>query len=130
MDNGPMHYYYYDRTAQAVRFLFTNQSEVEGLLLAKMHSVVIKARNGLDLICYYTLPSWCEPNTQGNGQQGPTVPEMPLPTILWVHGEPWTRDEWGYNPIHQLFANRGFAVLSINYRSSTGLGKNSSMPQT
>ncbi|MBV7334451.1 prolyl oligopeptidase family serine peptidase [Chloroflexi bacterium TSY] len=123
MDNGPVRYYYYDRSAQAVRFLFTNQSELAGLPLAKMHSVVVKARDGLDLICYYTLPSWCEQNARGKGQHLPLVPEIPLPTILWVHGGPWTRDEWGYNSIHQLFANRGFAVLSINYRGSTGLGK-------
>ena len=47
----------------------------------------------------------------------------PLPMVLWVHGGPWWRDVWGYDPVHQWLANRGFAVLSVNYRGSTGFGK-------
>jgi len=43
--------------------------------------------------------------------------------VLFVHGGPWARDSWGYNSYHQWLANRGYAVLSVNYRSSTGLGK-------
>jgi dipeptidyl aminopeptidase/acylaminoacyl peptidase len=43
--------------------------------------------------------------------------------VLWVHGGPWGRDRWGYNPYHQWFANRGYAALSVNFRASTGFGK-------
>src|SRR5204862_6411923 len=50
-------------------------------------------------------------------------PKEPLPLVLNVHGGPWARDDWGYDPEHQLWANRGYAVLSVNYRGSTGLGK-------
>ena len=46
-----------------------------------------------------------------------------FPPILVVHGGPWARDEWGYNPEVQFLANRGFAVLQLNYRGSTGYGK-------
>src|SRR5437764_3085076 len=43
--------------------------------------------------------------------------------VLDVHGGPWARDQWGFNPEHQWLANRGYAVLSVNYRGSTGFGK-------
>ena len=43
--------------------------------------------------------------------------------MLNVHGGPWARDDWGYDPEHQLLANRGYAVLAVNYRGSTGFGK-------
>jgi dipeptidyl aminopeptidase/acylaminoacyl peptidase len=46
-----------------------------------------------------------------------------VPLVLDVHGGPWGRDRWGFNPYHQLFANRGYAVLSVNFRGSTGFGK-------
>ena len=50
-------------------------------------------------------------------------PNEPLPLVLLVHGGPWARDAWGYDTEHQLLANRGYAVLSVNYRGSTGFGK-------
>jgi len=52
------------------------------------------------------------------------LPEKPLPTVLYVHGGPWGRDYWGFDPIYQWLANRSYAVLSVNLRGSTGLGKN------
>jgi len=69
------------------------------------------------LVSYYTLP--VDSDTDGNG-----MPDKPLPMVLLVHGGPWTRDVWGYNPEHQWLANRGYAVLSVNFRGSTGFGKN------
>jgi dipeptidyl aminopeptidase/acylaminoacyl peptidase len=50
-------------------------------------------------------------------------PRPPVPMILLVHGGPWGRDTWGYDSIHQLLANRGYAVLAVNFRASTGFGK-------
>jgi dipeptidyl aminopeptidase/acylaminoacyl peptidase len=50
-------------------------------------------------------------------------PKAPLPMVLLVHGGPWARDGWGFNALHQLLANRGYAVLSVNFRGSTGFGK-------
>ena len=119
MDNGPVRYYLYERAGQNATFLFTDRAALEGQPLAKMHSVVIPARDGLELVSYYTLPLWHE---DGAVSEQP-VPDKPLPMVLFVHGGPWARDNWGYNPIHQLLANRGYAVLSVNFRSSTGLGK-------
>ncbi len=81
-----------------------------------MHPVVIDSRDGLKLVSYYTLPVWADPDDDGK-------PDQPLPTVLSVHGGPWARDNWGYDPIHQWLANRGYAVLSVNFRSSTGFGK-------
>jgi dipeptidyl aminopeptidase/acylaminoacyl peptidase len=117
MDNGPVRYYVYDRSAGKARFLFTNRKALEGLPLQKMHSQTVKSRDGLDLICYLTLPPGSDPD--GRGRPGKLVP-----MVLDVHGGPWGRDTWGLDPMHQLLANRGYAVLSVNFRGSTGFGKN------
>jgi dipeptidyl aminopeptidase/acylaminoacyl peptidase len=114
MDNGPVRYYLHDHKALKARFLFTNRSALEGVKLSNMHPVVIPARDGLELVSYYTLP----PEYEGSKR-----PDHPLPMILFVHGGPWGRDNWGYNPFHQIMANRGYAVLSVNFRASTGFGK-------
>ncbi|HWR26290.1 MAG TPA: S9 family peptidase [candidate division Zixibacteria bacterium] len=110
-DDGPVLYYLYDRDEKKAQFLFTNRKALEGLPLAKIRPVIIKARDGLDMVSYLTLPSWMKAS------------EKPLPMVLFVHGGPWARDEWGFNPWHQWLANRGYAVLSVNYRGSTGFGK-------
>jgi dipeptidyl aminopeptidase/acylaminoacyl peptidase len=115
MDNGPVRYYHYDRTATKARFLFTNRAQLEGLKLAKMQPHVVKARDGLDLVCYLTLPVG---QVAGDG-----AAKQPLPLVLLVHGGPWARDSWGLDAQHQFLANRGYAVLSVNYRGSTGFGK-------
>ena len=112
MDDGPVRYYLYDRTTRTARFVFTNRTALEGLPLAKMRPVIIPARDGLRLPSYLTLPV-------GEGER----PRAPLPLVLYVHGGPWARDVWGFHPVHQWLANRGYAVLSVNYRGSTGFGK-------
>ena len=117
VDDGPLHYYLYHRAEKRADFLFYNRPELKGLPLAKMHPAVIPSRDGLNLVSYYTLPVGSDPEGKGR-------PEAPLPMILEVHGGPWSRDEWGYNSGHQLIANRGYAVLSVNFRGSTGFGKN------
>src|SRR5207344_1703412 len=81
-----------------------------------MHPVVIKSRDGMDLMSYLTLPAPADPKKAGR-------PAKPLPMVLYVHGGPWGRDSWGYNGTHQWLANRGYAVLSVNFRASTGFGK-------
>lgn len=117
VDNGPVRYYLYDRDAREARFLFSHRPELEQLPLAPMHPVVIPSRDGLKLVSYLTLPNEADQDRDGKA-------DRPLPMVLFVHGGPWARDEWGYNPVHQLLANRGYAVLSVNYRGSTGFGKN------
>ncbi len=115
-DNGPVRFYHYDRKQRQARFLFTNRKALEGQTLAQMHPVTIPARDGLKLVSYFTLPVDSDSN-------GDARPDKPLPMVLYVHGGPWGRDNWGYHPIHQWLANRGYAVMSVNFRGSTGLGK-------
>jgi dipeptidyl aminopeptidase/acylaminoacyl peptidase len=117
-DDGPNRYYLYrrDRKQDRTRFLFADRAALEKLPLAEMHAVTIPTRDGLELVSYLSLPLAAAP-------KGVTTPAAPLPTVLLVHGGPWARDEWGCNSLHQLLANRGYAVLSVNFRGSTGFGK-------
>jgi dipeptidyl aminopeptidase/acylaminoacyl peptidase len=117
VDDGPARYYYYDRSKKQAKFLFTDREELEDKTLSKMIPVVIKSRDGLDLLSYYTLP----PGSDANGDG---LPDHPLPMVLNVHGGPWSRVYWGMDSMSQWLANRGYAVLSVNFRGSTGLGKN------
>jgi dipeptidyl aminopeptidase/acylaminoacyl peptidase len=113
----PAYYAIYDRKAKTLTKLFTIRPKLEGAALSPMYPVVIKSRDGMELVSYLTLPKGTDANNDGKPDAGP------LPMMLWVHGGPWARDEYGYNPVHQWLANRGYAVLSVNYRGSTGLGK-------
>ena len=116
LDDGPIRYYHYDRDSRAAHFLFTNRNDLEKLPLVRMHAVVIKSRDGFNLVSYLSLPR--------NAAADESIqPREPLAMVLDVHGGPWARDTWGFNPEHQLWANRGYAVLSVNFRGSTGLGK-------
>jgi len=108
-DDGPVYYYHYHRDSQNAQFLFTNQPELENLPLANMKPIFYQARDGLTIHGYLTTPVGVEAKQ--------------LPTVLYVHGGPWARDTWGYNPAVQWLANRGYAVLQVNFRGSTGYGK-------
>ncbi len=116
IDDGAVQFYHYDRENKKAHFLFSSQSDLQQYELANMHPIVIEARDGLNLPSYLTLPPGSDPD-------GDQTPEQPLPLVLDVHGGPWARDGWGYNPTHQWLANRGYAVLSVNFRGSTGFGK-------
>ena len=116
VDNGPVKYYLYDRSNKKATFMFTNRKALEGLQLSYINPVVIKSRDDLNLVSYLTLPLWTDPDNDAR-------PNKPLPMVLLVHGGPWARDGWGYNPIHQWLSNRGYAVLSVNFRGSSGFGK-------
>lgn len=109
-DNGPPRYWLWDRDKQEGTFLFTTWPALEGQTFASMKGVEIPTRDGLTLPSYLTVPE---------GSAG-----KDLPMVLLVHGGPWARDNWGYNPYHQWLADRGYAVLSPNFRGSTGFGKN------
>ncbi len=120
LDDGPAKTYLYDRSDKnnlKTQFLFTNRDDLAGYPLVKMHTPLVKTRDGLELVCYLSLPKNSDPDGDGK-------PDKPLPMVLDVHGGPWARDEWGFNPYHQWLANRGYAVLNVNYRGSTGFGKN------
>jgi dipeptidyl aminopeptidase/acylaminoacyl peptidase len=116
LDNSPARSYLYDRRTRRATFLFTNRKALEDVPLARTYPRIIRSRDGLDLVSYLTLPPWSDPGGTGR-------PDSPLPMVLSVHGGPWARDTWGFDPEHQWLANRGYAVLSVNYRGSTGFGK-------
>jgi dipeptidyl aminopeptidase/acylaminoacyl peptidase len=107
----------YDRKSGNVTKLFEQRPALRGAPLQPMQALEIKARDGLTLVSYLTLPPGADENGDGK-------PEQPLPMVLNVHGGPWARDVYGFHPEHQWLANRGYAVLSVNYRGSTGFGKN------
>lgn len=116
VDDGPAKYYLYDRKAKRADYLYSSKDSLVGLPLVPMHSVVVKARDGLELVCYYSLPKESDP-------EGTGIPTSPVPFVLDVHGGPWARDTWGYDGAHQWLANRGYGVMNVNFRGSTGLGK-------
>jgi len=102
-------YYYYDSTTDELTELATLSPWLNPNELAEMHPISYKSRDGLTINGYLTLPK----NKEAKD----------LPLIVNPHGGPWARDMWGFNPEVQLLANRGYAVLQVNFRSSTGYGK-------
>jgi dipeptidyl aminopeptidase/acylaminoacyl peptidase len=106
----------FDRKQRKLTQLYVSRPELAGAPLQAMYPIELKSRDGLTLPSYLTLPPGSDSNGDGR-------PEAPVPLVLLVHGGPWARDDFGYNPYHQWLANRGYAVLSVNYRGSTGFGK-------
>jgi dipeptidyl aminopeptidase/acylaminoacyl peptidase len=107
-DTEPPRYYFYERGSQRFEPLVEAYPELESRMLAPMKPVSFRARDGLEIPGYLTLP---EGASKGS-----------LPTLLYVHGGPSSRDVWGYDPSVQLFASQGFAVFQPNFRGSTGYG--------
>ncbi|MBC8120290.1 MAG: S9 family peptidase, partial [Gemmatimonadaceae bacterium] len=108
-DRASVRYYTWDRATKKATLLLVQRPKLEGLPLARMEPVMIDSRDGLKLRAYLTTPVG--------------VPARKLPMVLYVHGGPWARDNWGFNPTVQWLANRGYAVLQVNFRGSTGYGK-------
>jgi dipeptidyl aminopeptidase/acylaminoacyl peptidase len=108
-DDGPVYYYTYTRATKNSTLLFSNQPKLESLPLVPMKPVFFAARDGLTIHGYLTTPVG--------------IPAQHLPSILLVHGGPWARDFLGFDPEAQWLANRGYAVLQVNFRGSTGYGK-------
>jgi len=111
----PTAYYRYDRSEQQLHLLFSSRPALHGAPLVPMTPRLIKSRDGKDLVSYLTLPAHTHLISG--------IARTPAPLILLVHGGPWARDSYGYNARAQWLANRGYAVLSVNYRGSTGFGK-------
>ncbi len=107
-DKASGEYVLFDRQRQSVRRLFLSRPKLDGIGLQPMQPVIIPARDGLAIPGYLTLPS----DTFRKG-----------PLVLVIHGGPYWRDSCGFNSTHQWLANRGYAVLSVNFRGSTGFGK-------
>ena len=107
-DDAPARYFLYHRETERVEFLFESRPKLAPYKLAKMEPVEFAARDGLAIHGYLTRP------TYGEGTP---------PMVVLVHGGPWARDDWGYDGLAQLLANRGYSVLQVNFRGSTGYGK-------
>ncbi|KUJ83768.1 S9 family peptidase [Microbulbifer flavimaris] len=107
-------YQVFDTRTDTLSTLFATQPKLDSLPLAKMYPQVIPARDGKELVSYLTLPT-------GLDQQGSV--QEPVPMVMLVHGGPWARDSYGFNSQAQWLANRGYAVLQVNFRASTGFGK-------
>jgi dipeptidyl aminopeptidase/acylaminoacyl peptidase len=108
-DDGPVSYYIYDRASKDAEFLFYVDPELANYRLAKMEPISFKSRDGLTIHGYITFP--------------PGLERKDLPLVLHPHGGPWHRDVWGYDPDTQWLANRGYICLQVNFRGSTGYGK-------
>jgi dipeptidyl aminopeptidase/acylaminoacyl peptidase len=111
----PSKYYLYTRdsksnTPVSLKCLFSTQPELDKYQLQKKNPIIIKSRDGLDLVCYLTKSCDFKEGT-------------PSKMLIRVHGGPWGRDNICLNKEVQLFANRGYSVLQINYRGSIGFGK-------
>ncbi len=108
-DAGPVSYYSFDRQAKEATFLFEHQPALSRYELAAMEPFSYLARDGLRIDGYLTFP----PRSARTG----------LPAVLNVHGGPWARDVWGFDPEAQWLANRGYLCVQVNFRGSTGYGK-------
>jgi dipeptidyl aminopeptidase/acylaminoacyl peptidase len=109
VDDAPEYWYLYDRAKQQATLLFSNRPQLEKYKLSAMKPIEFTARDGMKLYGYLTMPVGVEAKN--------------LPMVEFVHGGPWGRDQWGFNRYAQWLSNRGYAVLQINFRGSTGYGK-------
>ena len=108
-DAGPVKYYAFDRDTKNATFLFDHNAVLNDYTLAPMEPFSYKARDGLEVHGYITFPL--------------DVERSNLPLVVNVHGGPWARDMWGFHPEAQCFANRGYLHIQVNFRGSTGYGK-------
>ena len=108
-DDAPVTNYLYDRPSRKATLLFTDRPALEKYKLSSMKPIDFTARDGMKIYGYLTTPAGMDAKN--------------LPMVLFVHGGPWARDEWGYSRYAQWLANRGYAVLQVNFRGSTGYGK-------
>lgn len=114
--SAPASTWLYDRKARSLKQLYVSRPELIGAPLVPMYPQVIQARDGLSMVSYLSLPKTADADGSGKAR-------APVPMVLFVHGGPWARDDYGYDGYAQWLANRGYAVLQVNFRSSTGFGK-------
>ncbi len=108
-DVDPGSVYLYDAATGTATLQYRSRPELPSKDLAPMKPVRYAARDGMTIHGYLTVPKG--------------VAAKNLPVVMYIHGGPWARDNWGYEPYAQFLANRGYAVMQVNYRSSTGYGK-------
>jgi dipeptidyl aminopeptidase/acylaminoacyl peptidase len=108
-DTEPGETYLFNRKAKRLTLQYRVREKLPREALTPMQTIRYQSSDGLEIPAYLTLPKG--------------IPAKSLPTLVVPHGGPWARDAWGYNPMAQFFANRGYAVLMPNFRGSTGYGK-------
>ncbi len=102
-------YYFYDKNTDTLNLISEVSPWIDEADMASVQPIVFTSRDGLKIHGYLTLP--------------PNATPKNIPVIVNPHGGPWHRDTWGFNPEIQLMASRGYAVLQINFRGSTGYGR-------
>jgi dipeptidyl aminopeptidase/acylaminoacyl peptidase len=107
-DRTPGVFYLYEAATKRLTKLGEMMPWLDQKELAEMKPISYRSRDGLTIHGYLTLPRGAAKN---------------LPLIVKPHGEPWARDGWGYDSVVQFLANRGYAVLQVNFRGSTGYGR-------
>jgi len=105
-------YYFYNKETDELSKIADVSPWLNEEDMAKVQPIEYKSRDGLTIEGYLTLPKGF---TMENAKD--------LPVVVNPHGGPWARDSWGFNPQVQFLANRGYAVLQMNFRGSTGYGK-------
>ncbi len=108
-DIDPGSVYLFDRRTGKSELLYKSRPNLPTEYLSPMTPVKYKARDEMLIYGYITIPKGLEAKN--------------LPVVMLIHGGPWARDYWGYNPVVQFLANRGYAVFQPNFRGSTGYGK-------
>lgn len=108
-DTEPGERYFFDRDTRKLELQYRVFEKLPREYLAPMKAVTYKSSDGLEIPAYLTLPKG--------------VAAKNLPVIIFPHGGPWGRDDWGYDAFAQFLANRGYAVLQPNFRASVGYGK-------
>jgi dipeptidyl aminopeptidase/acylaminoacyl peptidase len=108
-DSGPVKFYTWDRETKMPTFLFDHRPELNDYPLVPKEPFDFTTRDGLTVHGYLSFPAGVE--------------RTDLPTVLVVHGGPWTRDGWGLDPEAQWLANRGYLCVQVNFRGSSGYGK-------
>jgi dienelactone hydrolase len=119
LDGGPVKYYLYDRDTPELTYLFNDYPHLDGYDLATRKAYTVTTRDSLRLpVQVYVPPGMA-------GADG--MPKVPLPTIIYVHGGPWAGvthwNSWFYTRNFELLANRGYVVINMEFRGTTGLGK-------
>lgn len=117
LSDAPTAFYLYDRASGKADRLFVGTPQLAGLRFSKLHPFEIRSSDSLPLVSYYLLPPWADPDGDGK-------PATPVPAVVLVHGGPGDeRAQWAFGPFVHWLANRGYAVLYLNYRGSPGFGK-------
>ena len=104
----PPRYYLFDFEKNSMEWLVDSRPWIKAGQMAEIKPIEFTSRDGRSLHGYLTVPA---------GSDGKN-----LPLVMHPHGGPWARDGWGFNPEIQFLANRGYAVLQVNFRGSTGFG--------